>query len=57
MRHQPYQSSQVGISMLRVRLGVMWIAYALLRLLVFTLPGTAQFFQSHSPQRSTGSER
>ncbi|MEO8542555.1 MAG: DoxX family protein [Betaproteobacteria bacterium] len=46
MRHQPYHSSQVGISMLRVSLGVMWIAHALLKLLVFTLPGTAQFFQS-----------
>ncbi|MDQ3272071.1 MAG: DoxX family protein [Pseudomonadota bacterium] len=27
-------------------LGVMWIAHALLKLLVFTLPGTAQFFES-----------
>ena len=46
MSHKPYQSTQVGISMLRVSLGVMWIAHALLKLLVFTLPGTAQFFQS-----------
>ncbi|MEO6623773.1 MAG: DoxX family protein [Burkholderiaceae bacterium] len=46
MRQQPNQSTQVGISMLRVSLGVMWIAHALLKLLVFTLPGTAQFFQS-----------
>jgi putative oxidoreductase len=33
-----------GVALLRVCLGVMWIAHALLKLLVFTLPGTAQFF-------------
>jgi len=32
--------------LLRTSLGVMWIAHALLKLLVFTLPGTAQFFES-----------
>jgi putative oxidoreductase len=31
---------------LRLALGAMLIAHALLKLLVFTLPGTAQFFQS-----------
>jgi putative oxidoreductase len=31
---------------LRLSLGVMFVAHALLKLLVFTLPGTAQFFQS-----------
>ena len=31
---------------LRVALGVMFIAHALLKLLVFTLPGTAQFFET-----------
>ncbi|MBG6078212.1 DoxX family protein [Polaromonas sp. CG_9.11] len=46
MSKQPDQSTQVGISILRVSLGIMWIAHALLKLLVFTLPGTAQFFQS-----------
>ncbi|WP_372828673.1 DoxX family protein [Polaromonas sp.] len=46
MSYQPHQSTQIGISMLRVSLGVMWIAHALLKLLVFTLPGTAQFFVS-----------
>ena len=35
-----------GATLLRVSLGVMWIAHALLKLLVFTLPGTAQFFDS-----------
>ncbi|HUG26268.1 DoxX family protein [Piscinibacter sp.] len=39
-------STQLGIAVLRVSLGVMWIAHALLKLLVFTLPGTAQFFAS-----------
>lgn len=32
--------------MLRVTLGVMWIAHALLKLLVFTLPGTTHYFAS-----------
>ncbi len=31
---------------LRLSLGVMFVAHALLKLLVFTLPGTVQFFQS-----------
>ncbi len=35
-----------GITLLRVSLGVMWIAHALLKLLVFGLPGTAQFLES-----------
>ena len=39
-------SAPYGISLLRVSLGIMWIAHALLKLLVFSLPGTAQFFQS-----------
>ena len=32
--------------LLRVSLGTMFVAHALLKLFVFTLPGTAQFFQS-----------
>ena len=39
-------STQLGITVLRVSLGVMWIAHALLKLLVYTLPGTAQYFVS-----------
>ncbi len=31
---------------LRLSLGVMFIAHALLKLMVFTLPGTVQFFES-----------
>lgn len=37
-------SVQLGITVLRVSLGVMWISHALLKFFVFTLPGTAQFF-------------
>lgn len=39
-------STQLGIALLRVSLGVMWTAHALLKLLVFTLPGTVQYFES-----------
>jgi putative oxidoreductase len=35
----------LGATLLRLSLGVMWIAHALLKWFVFTLPGTAQFFQ------------
>lgn len=35
-----------GITLLRIALGTMWIAHALLKLVVFTLPGTAQYFAS-----------
>jgi len=38
--------TQLGIALLRVSLGAMWIAHALLKLLVFGLPGTAQYFAS-----------
>lgn len=39
-------SAQLGISVLRISLGLMWIAHALLKWFVFTLPGTAQYFTS-----------
>lgn len=39
-------SAPLGIAVLRLSLGTMWIAHALLKLLVFTLPGTAQYFAS-----------
>lgn len=39
-------STQIGITVLRVSLGLMWIAHALLKWFVFTLPGTAQYFAS-----------
>lgn len=44
--NQATSSSHLGTTLLRVSLGLMWIAHALLKLLVFTLPGTAQFFDS-----------
>jgi len=40
------RSAELGIALLRTGLGAMWIAHALLKLLVFTLPGTAQYFVS-----------
>lgn len=36
----------VGIALLRVALATMFLAHGLLKLLVFTLPGTAAFFAS-----------
>jgi putative oxidoreductase len=42
---QSASSMQLGITLLRISLGTMWIAHALLNWLVFTLPGTAQYFQ------------
>ncbi|HEY0586851.1 MAG TPA: DoxX family protein [Pseudoduganella sp.] len=36
----------MGPTILRLALGSMWISHALLKLLVFTLPGTAHFFES-----------
>jgi putative oxidoreductase len=38
--------AELGAALLRGALGSMYIAHALLKLLVFTLPGTAQFFAS-----------
>ena len=47
MTTSPFNSSSnYGVTLLRVSLGTMWIAHALLKLFVFTLPGTAQFFVS-----------
>ena len=39
-------AASVGIALLRVALGAMFLAHGLLKLLVFTLPGTAGFFES-----------
>lgn len=39
-------TASYGVALLRISLGAMWIAHALLKLFVFTLPGTAQFFAS-----------
>jgi putative oxidoreductase len=40
------RSTDLGIALLRAGLGTMWITHALLKLFVFTLPGTAQYFAS-----------
>ncbi|MBX3619903.1 MAG: DoxX family protein [Rhizobacter sp.] len=39
-------STAFGLLLLRVSLAAMWIAHALLKLFVFSLPGTAKFFDS-----------
>jgi putative oxidoreductase len=36
----------VGIALLRIALGAMFLAHGLLKVFVFTLPGTAGFFES-----------
>ena len=43
---QTNNTAAYGVTLLRVSLGMMWIAHALLKLFVFTLPGTAKFFES-----------
>ena len=40
------RTSPYGAFVLRVALGTMFIAHALLKYYVFTIPGTAQFFES-----------
>ena len=40
------QRSAIAATVLRVSLGVMFIAHALLKIVVFTVPGTVQFFES-----------
>jgi putative oxidoreductase len=42
----PSTPAAYATALLRVSLGVMFVTHALLKLLVFTLPGTAQFFGS-----------
>lgn len=39
-------SAAYGVAALRISLGIMWIAHALLKLFVFTLAGTAAYFDS-----------
>ena len=41
-----YRTAPYAALVLRVALGVMFIAHALLKYYVFTLPGTVQFFES-----------
>jgi putative oxidoreductase len=46
MNASPSAATPFGIALLRISLGTMWIAHALLKLLVFGLPGTASYFAS-----------
>lgn len=39
-------ATQFGIALLRIALGAMFLSHGLLKALVFTLPGTAGFFES-----------
>jgi putative oxidoreductase len=39
-------SVQAAATALRLSLGAMWISHALLKIVVFTLPGTVQFFEA-----------
>lgn len=41
-----FNTAPYAALVLRLALGVMFIAHALLKLLVFTLPGTVQFFET-----------
>ena len=41
------RSKPLAPLVLRLALAAMWLSHALLKLLVFTLPGTATFFQAH----------
>ena len=45
-RSRANDPGRYGVALLRVSLGVMWIAHASLKWFVFTLPGTAKFFES-----------
>jgi putative oxidoreductase len=46
MPYSTFHPTPWAATVLRVSLGCMYIAHALLKLLVFTLPGTAEFFAS-----------
>lgn len=43
----PAPSLLLAATVLRVSLGAMWVSHALLKLLVFSLAGTVQFFEAH----------
>ena len=43
---QSERQSRLAVALLRIALGSMFVAHGLLKVLVFTLPGTAGFFES-----------
>ncbi len=42
----PNRSADLAALLLRIALGVLYLAHSLQKIFVFTLPGTAQFFAS-----------
>ncbi|MEW6703782.1 MAG: DoxX family protein [Pseudomonadota bacterium] len=46
MASSPTRPAELGTTLLRISLGLMWTAHALLKLFVFSLAGTAQYFAS-----------
>ena len=46
MRSASRSTADYGIALLRIALGAMFLAHGLLKVFVFTLPGTAGFFAS-----------
>ena len=45
-RSAEYSATDYGVALLRIALGVMFLAHGALKVFVFTLPGTAAFFAS-----------
>jgi putative oxidoreductase len=45
-RSKAVDASQYGAALMRISLGIMWVAHAGLKWFVFTLPGTARYFES-----------
>lgn len=41
-----FDTPRYGIALMRIALGAMFLSHGLLKVLVFTLPGTAAYFQS-----------
>jgi putative oxidoreductase len=41
-----YSQQDIGAALLRLAMGVMFLAHGLLKVMVFTLPGTVSFFES-----------
>jgi putative oxidoreductase len=43
---QNHQQTEIAIALLRLGMGIMFLAHGLVKVLVFTLPGTVGFFES-----------
>ncbi len=42
----PEENTQLGAALLRIALGIILLAHSLLKIFVFTIPGTVGFFES-----------